>query len=144
MLRALIHNKINEAIAEYQKQEFIISGDIEPLDAIHLDELEILLTQHIERICAKQPKEIPPSFYIYTDYEGIAHCVTHEEIDTDRFFTNISYVIAFDDCSGETVTDIYWRGQRVEYAGWKPGMRFEFEDLNGNIVWVGDFPHWDH
>lgn len=142
MLKELIHDKINEVFAEYQETNHITSGDIEPLDAMSLEYLENQLAQLIKKICAKQPKA--PSFYLYTDYEGLAHSVTYEHIDTDKFFCEISRRIAFDDCSGETVTDIYWRGQRVEYVGWKPGMRFEFEDLNGNIVWVGDFPHWDH
>ena len=212
MLRELIHEKINEAIAEYQKANHIIGGDIDPLDEFYLGELEEKLIQHIEKFCAKQPRvdisNLPkefnfkskinpvvkmyhavereneylvtsdsgcvyhfdkdeihhhllkgdyviieekfnydylmPSWYIYTDSEGIAHSVTYEKIDTDKFFYEISRRIAFDDCSGEEVTDIYWRGQKVEYAGWQSGMRFEYIDLNGKTVWVGQFEHWDH
>ena len=106
--------------------------------------LEKQLAQHIERICAKQPKKTIPSFYIYTDSVGIAHSVTYERIDTDKFFCEISKRIAFDDLTNEEVTDIYWRGLKIEYAGWQPGMKFEYKDLSGKTVWVGQFEHWDH
>ena len=144
MLKELIHDKITEVFVEYQRANFITSGDIDPFDAEYLDRLEEQLAQHIERVCAKQPKEIPASFYIYTDCEGIAHSVTYEHIDTDKFFYEISKRIAFDDLTNETVTDIYWRGMRIEYAGWKPCMKFDYEDRNGNIVWTGTFEDWDH
>ena len=144
MLKELIHEKINEVFEEYQRANFIKSGDIDPFDVMYLDQLEEHLAQHIEKVCAKQPKEIPASFYIYTDSEGIAHSVTYEKIDTDKFFYEISRRIAFDDLTGEEVIDIYWRGMRVEYAGWQRGMKFDFEDLNGNIVWTGTFEDWDH
>lgn len=144
MLKELIHNKINEVFLEYQKANFIVSGDIDPFDAEYLDRLEEQLAQHIEQVCAKQPKEIPASFYIYTDSEGIAHSVTYDKIDTDKFFCEISRRICFSDCSGEEVTEIYWKGQKVEYAGWQPHMYFKFKNLGGKTVWVGRFEHWDH
>ena len=144
MLKHLIHKKINEVFLAYQKENGITSGDIEPFDQVYLDELEERLTQHIERICAYQPKETPASFYVYTDAEGIAHSVTYEHIDTDKFFYEISKRIAFDDLTNEDVTDIYWRGLRIEYAGWQPCMKFEYKDQNGDTVWVGQFEHWDH
>jgi hypothetical protein len=66
-------------------------------------------------------------------------------MDTDKFFYKISYILAFDDCSGDEVSDIIWDGKPVEYVGWQPGMRYEFEEvLTGKTVWVGDFPEWDH
>ena len=144
MLKELIHDKINEVFLEYQNANNIISGDIEPYDAVFLDGLEEELANHIERVCAKQPKEEIASFYIYRDAEGIAHSVTYDKIDTDKFFYEISKRIAFDDLTNEVITDIYWRGKRIEYAGWQPCMTFEYEDLNGHTVWTGQFEEWDH
>ena len=146
MLKKLVNTKINEVFVEYQEANDIISGDIEPWDARYLDQLEKMLTNHIARICAKQPKreKTAASFYIYRDAEGIAHSVTYEQIDTDKFFYEISKQYAFDDCSGNDIIAIFLRGKEVQYAGWQPCMRFEYKDLNGNTVWVGDFPDWDH
>jgi hypothetical protein len=144
MLRELISTKINEIFVEYQEANNITSGDIDPFDALQLDLIERGLEQLIEKVCAKQPKEMPASLYIYTDCEGNAHSVTYDHIDTDRFFYEISKRIAYDDLTNETVTDIYWRGMRIEYAGWQPCMKFEYKDLGGKTVWVGTFPEWDH
>ena len=149
MLRELIHNKINEIFLEYQKANHITSGDIEPLDDLQLDLIERGLEQLVKKVCAHQPKETPfdnigPSWYIYADSEGVFHSATYGQIDMDRFFAEISKRIAFDDLTNERVEKIYWKGKEVEYVGWQPCMKFEYTDLNGNTVWVGDFPHWDH
>ena len=144
MLKELIHEKINEVFLEYQKANYITSGDIDPFDAEYLDELEERLARHIEIICARQTEEMPASFYIYRDSEGITHSVTYEHIDTDKFFYEISKRYAFDDCSGDDILEIFWRGKEVLYVGWQPNMRFEYKDLNGKTVWVGNFPEWDH
>lgn len=87
---------------------------------------------------------LTPSWYIYTDAEGIAHSEVFGEIDMDQFFCKVSKRIAFDDLEDITVQKIYFRGQEVEYAGWKPGMRFEYQNLDGNTIWIGTFEHWDH
>lgn len=145
MLKQLIHDKINEVFLEYQKAHNIISGDIDIADSLALDALEDHLEHLIKEICAKQPREdVPASFYIYRDMEGITHSVTYEHIDTDKFFYEISKRYAFDDCSNEEIIAIFWRGKEVQYAGWQPCMKFEYQDLNGKTVWVGQFEHWDH
>lgn len=149
MLEQLIHDKVNEIFAEYQEANNIISGDIEPFDAEYLDQLEEQLAQHIERICAKQPKaisydDLAPSWYIYTDAEGVAHSVTYGDIGMDHFFYKVSQRIAFDDLADETVQKIYYKGKEVYYAGWQPCMKFEYKDLNGKTIWVGYFEEWDH
>ena len=149
MLKELIHDKIDEVFLEYQKANHIISGDIDLFDAEYLDRLEEELTNHIKRVCAKQPKEInfdgfTPSWYIYTDENGEIHDVVYGYDNTNEFFTDISRRIAFDDCTNEAVQKIYYKGNEIEYAGWQPGMKFEYKDLNGNTVWVGVFEHWDH
>ena len=145
MLKQLIHEKINEVFLEYQEANHIINGDIDPLDAVQLEQIEEVLAVLIRRVCSYQPKEeIPASFYIYRDGEGIAHSVTYKSIDTDKFFYEISQRYAFDDLSNEEIIAIFWRGKEIEYAGWQPCMRFEYKDLNGNTVWVGEFEEWDH
>jgi hypothetical protein len=149
MLKELINIKVDEIFAEYQKANNIISGDISVADALALDTLIGQLENLIERICSKQQRAIDlekfvPSWYIYTDHEGIAHSENFHGTDMDQFFYSVSKRIAFDDINEETVQKIYFRGKEVEYAGWQPGMKFEYTTLDGNTVWVGYFPEWDH
>ena len=149
MIKELVHNKIDEIFLEVQNAMGITDGGIEPFDAEYLDRLAEELANHIERVCAKQPKEInydalAPSWYVYTDENGEIHDVVYGYDNINEFFTDVSYRIAFDDCSGETVHKIYFKGKEVEYAGWQQGMKFEYQDLDGDTVWVGTFEHWDH
>lgn len=150
MLKQLIHDKINEIFEEYREENNTNGVFIEPFDAQYLDELEQKLEQVITNICSYQPKAInfddfTPSWYIYTDCDGYAHSETFNgEFDEDCFFTKVSKKICFDDLEDITVQKIYYKGKEVQYAGWQPGMRFEYKDLDGNTIWVGDFPHWDH
>ena len=85
-----------------------------------------------------------PSWYIYTDSEGIAHSETFGQITEDQFFTKVSKKICFDDLDDSAVQKIYYKGKEVEYAGWQPCMKYEYKDLDGNTVWVGYFEEWDH
>jgi hypothetical protein len=88
--------------------------------------------------------DFTPSWYIYTDCDGDAHDIVYGHDDTNEFFRDVSYKICFDDCTDETVEKIFWQGKEVHYAGWQPGMKFEYKDLDGNTVWIGYFEHWDH
>lgn len=149
MLKELVHEKINEVFLEYQNAQNVIDGGINHFDALKLDEVENELVSLIERVVAYQPKAIDydkfvPSWYIYTDSEGIAHSENCDNVDLDMFLYKVSKRIAFDDIDGITVQKIYFRGKELEYAGWQPGMKFEFTDLNGKTVWVGQFEEWDH
>ena len=85
-----------------------------------------------------------PSWYIYTDCDGEAHSEVFGQVRKDFFFTKVSQRICFDDLYDSTVHKIFYKGKEVEYAGWQPGMKFEYKDLDGNTVWVGYFEHWDH
>ena len=148
MLKHLITKKIDEIFLACQEVEGITDGNIYPHDALHLEEIERELETLINKVIAYQ-KEVnydafAPSWYIYTDDKGEIHDVVYGYADTNNFFTDVSRRIAFDDCSGETVQKIYYKGKEVEYAGWQSGMRFEYKDLDGNTVWVGIFEHWDH
>lgn len=150
MLQQLIHDKINEIFAEYQKANNIICGDIDPFDELQLDLIERGLEQLVEKVCAYQPKAInlddfTPSWYIYTDHEGnLCSQAFNGKTSEDFFFTKVSEKICFDDLEDITVQKIYYKGKEVIYAGWQPGMKYEYEDLDGNTVWVGYFPEWDH
>lgn len=149
MLKDLIHEKINEIFLEYQQANNIIDGGIDPFDAERLEQIEKALAELIERVSKYQKKkmhldDLAPSWYIYTDAEGIAHCETFGKMDMDMFFYNVSKRIAFDDIYDETVQKIYYKGKEVEYAGWQPCMKYEYTDLDGNTIWVGNFPEWDH
>ena len=141
MLKELIHDKINEIFAEYQEANGICDGDISPIDALKLDKIESCLEHLITQMYAEQLNK--PSFYIYTDCEGEEHIV-HCKKNINVFFAEVSRKIAFDDCTDERVHHICWRGKPIQYAGWKPGMKYEYHDLYGNTVWVGYFPEWDH
>ena len=144
MLKELIHDKLNEVFLEYQNAHHIASGDIMPTDALELDRLEGEFENLVRRVCAYQPRETATSFYTYTDDEGNTKTVTYEDTFVDKFFTEVSKRIAFGDCTEETVTEIYWQGKKIEYAGWQSNMIFEYKDVNGNTVWIADFPEWDH
>ena len=150
MLEQLIHDKINEIFAEYQKANNIISGDIDPLDQLQLDLIERGLRQLVEKVCSYQPKafyldDFTPSWYIYTDCEGEAHSETFgSDVTEDQFFTKVSKKICFDDLDDSNVQKIYYKGKEVYYAGWQPCMKYEYKDLDGNTVWVGYFEEWDH
>jgi hypothetical protein len=149
MLKQLIHDKINEIFAEYQEENNITSGDIDPFDALELDNLEDALEQLVEKICAKQPKAInfdnlTPSWYIYIDSEGTAHSKVYADSSMTQFLIEVSHRIAHDDITDDTVLKIYYKGKELFYAGWQPCMKYEYKDLGGNTVWVGQFPEWDH
>lgn len=148
-IRELIDDKIQEVFYEYQQAHNITSGDIEPLDWARIEICKDQLADHIQCVCDKQAKAInyddfTPSWYIYTDCEGEAHSETFGQVTDDQFFTIVSKKICFDDLDDSTVHKIFFRGKEVEYAGWQPGMKFEYTDFDGNTVWVGYFEHWDH
>lgn len=98
----------------------------------------------------KEPKNLnfdtlTPSWFIYTDSDGEVTCeVHHDPFDELGFFVKVAKCIAFDDCTDKQVEKIFFKGKEVVYAGWQPGMTFEFKDLDGNTVWRESFPHWDH
>lgn len=66
------------------------------------------------------------------------------DIRANEFFTDVSRIICFDDCNPVTVMEIIWHGKTVHYRGWAPGMHYMYDDDDGNLVWEGWFPEWDH
>jgi hypothetical protein len=144
MLKGILHNKIYEAMSQYQKIKNIESLDISPTDQERLNICEDKLVNIIEQICGYQKKKTSTSFYTYSDSDGIVHAVNAVDNNIDKFLRDISYRIAFGDCSRETVLSIYWEGHELYYVGWQPGMKFEYVDSNKTTVWSQDFPQWDH
>lgn len=65
-------------------------------------------------------------------------------VDINKFFRDISHMICFDDIEDRKVVEIVWHGKKVHYCGWVPGMLFRYVDENGDFVWEGCFPDWDH
>lgn len=57
MLEELIHNKIKEIFAEYQKENNIPNGDIDPWDAQRLEQIETALAELIKRVGNYQKRE---------------------------------------------------------------------------------------
>jgi hypothetical protein len=140
-LHALIHDKINEIFAEYQTAHGICDGDISPLHALKLEKIENCLERLITQMYAEQLSK--PCFYIYRDYDGDEHII-HMKTSMDKFFTEVSHRIAFDDLTDERVTHICWQGQIVNYTGWKPAMHMAYLTHDGIPVWERYFPEWDH
>ena len=143
MLRELIHDKINEVFLEYQKANNIIGGDIEPLDALQLDLIERGLEELVKRVGDYQTKGFT-ACYTYETAEGNIYVKSFELISMFEFFREVSNVIAFGDCTGFSIVSIELDGKLIEYVGWQPNMFFEYQDLDGETVWYGSFPEWDH
>jgi hypothetical protein len=53
-LKDLIEEKVDEIFLAYQNAHEITNGDISPMDALKLDDIEEMLKEHIEYVCAKQ------------------------------------------------------------------------------------------
>lgn len=53
---------------------------------------------------------------------------------------------AFDDLDDTfSIVKLVCEGKELEYAGWQPGMLFEFFEVkSGKIVYSNVFPQWDH
>ena len=53
---------------------------------------------------------------------------------------------AWNDCDDTyEIEMIKCDGAELEYAGWQPGMLFEFFEVeSGKIVYSAEFPQWDH
>lgn len=56
-LKELIEEKVDEIFLAYQNANDITNGDIEPMDALKLDDIEEMLKEHIKYVCTKQ-KEV--------------------------------------------------------------------------------------
>lgn len=144
MLKQLIHDKIGEIFTTYKAANNIVGMELNNENAEYIRQVERILELVVISACSRNTNADPTSFYTYRDKNGVVHMVADDGINEDKFFTNISRRIAFDDCTDEEVLSIFWRGQEVEYAGWKPMMLFDYLDADGNVFWSGSFENWDH
>lgn len=78
---------------------------------------------------------------LYAESGDVSVKVFEEKNDAFRFAAKI---IAFGDCSDERVESICCGNKHYHYTGWQPGMVMEFADEDGDFVWGGKFPEWDH
>lgn len=65
------------------------------------------------------------SYYVY-EFEDEVITKDLSDYDLWPFFRMVAAEIAMSDCSGANVTKIVYKGNEYYYAGWKPGMEFEF------------------
>lgn len=80
------------------------------------------------------------------DMDGEHEVVDLSEYGLWPFFRTVAAEIAMSDCSGVHVTKIVYNGVQYRYAGWKPGMEYEFlnvDDPDGEsyTTWM---EHLDH
>lgn len=62
-----------------------------------------------------------------------------------EMFENAARCIAFDDLSDDVFESCYVDGNEYLYAGWQPGMVYEFiDEETGKVVYSTCHPEWDH
>ncbi len=62
----------------------------------------------------------------------------------DNAFTAAARLQAFCDIYNVRRVEVHHAGRTYRYAGWQPGMRYEYVNKFGTTIWCGDFPKWDH
>ena len=64
----------------------------------------------------------------------------------EEMFYEAAKFYAFDDLdTGMRITKISCEGDLCHYLGYQPDMVIEFVwNTNGETVWSGQFPEWDH
>ena len=68
--------------------------------------------------------------YFEYDMDGEHEVVDLSSYDLWPFFRTVAAEIAMSDCSGVNVTKIVYNGVNYQYAGWKPGMEYEFVNMD--------------
>lgn len=149
MLTELIDKKVDEIFLAYHKARNITNNDIRLEDEYDLQVAKDKLEDIIRKICRKQEDatnyyDLVPSWYVYTDCDGEVHSEAFGIITEDAFFTKVSKKICHGDLDNSTVHKIFYKGEEFIYAGWQPGMKYEFLAVIGDANWVGYFPEWDH
>ena len=63
----------------------------------------------------------------------------------DELFYELTSIYAFDDLNtGMRITKISCEGMHCHYIGWQPNMVIEFANENGDIIYGGQYPQWNH
>ena len=82
--------------------------------------------------------------FFVVEYEDGIYIQGLDEGSFDQWWKKLAKTLAFDDCTGERILYIMYKGKELMYTGWKPGMTYEFADKKGNTIWSASFPEWDH
>ena len=83
-------------------------------------------------------------YFYETEYDDGEKYITFFD-SKDELFYELAKIYAFDDLdTGMKVTKIVYEGMRCHYIGWQPDMVIEFANENGDIIYGGEFPQWDH
>lgn len=84
------------------------------------------------------------SFVVYRDNGAVGTMCFDPGTSEDAMFTKVAKMICYADCTGIEVEYIAINDCRYDYAGWQPGMLFEFLDEDGCSYWSQSFPGWEH
>lgn len=85
-------------------------------------------------------------YYIVDKFDNGDRYITYY-MTADAMFRDAAYFYAMSDCCGDEmeIEEISCEGQKCYYVGWQPGMTYEFrKEDDGEMIWVGSFPQWDH
>lgn len=85
--------------------------------------------------------------YLVYDFDEEQEIRVHKPYapeDANKMLEDASKTICFSDCSDERVSKIVYRGREVQYAGWQPGMVYQFIDANGKVVYTTVHEEWEH
>jgi hypothetical protein len=69
-----------------------------------------------------------------------------EQGDVGALCYKASQFYAWSDCDDTyEIVEIMCDGKELDYVGWRPGMLFEFYEVDtGKTVYSAEFPEWDH
>ena len=129
--------------------EGVVFDDPDVSDAVE----RILHPEHFAA-APKQERRSHASYYVIETCDSDCQWLTctvnrPADLSDDQyrklFFRKMAERVAFSDCSDDSLDEIVFDGERVEYVGWQPGMLIEFRSCEtGEIVYSGSFPEWDH
>lgn len=84
-------------------------------------------------------------YEVWCRYED-GYIIPHYFSDRNKAFRYASKRICFSDADPYYLEEIYIKAkeERYTYAGWQPGMVYEWINSQGKTEWIEEFPEWDH
>lgn len=83
-------------------------------------------------------------YFYETEYDDGEKYIIFFDTKNELFY-ELAKIYAFDDLdTGMKITKIVYEGMHCHYIGWQPDMVIEFANENGDIIYGGEFPQWDH
>lgn len=131
-----------QTIEEHNLEQLVYDCPPEEVPSIKADIYSVLfnLINPIDEndedmvVVPKVSNELKDTFFTTKTQDGKIHLYTKFENDFD-FFITISKTICFSNLSGEDVKEIYYKGEKIHYAGWQSDLYFQFLNENGETVW---------